>query len=55
MPEAEDLGFDPTRIVVAGHSAGGHLAAMALSTDWPENLPADLVKGQPVRSITRRL
>ena len=37
-----------TRIVVAGHSAGGHLAAMLLATDWralDPALPADLVKG----------
>ncbi len=27
---------DPNRIVVAGHSAGGHLAAMAAGTDWRE-------------------
>jgi arylformamidase len=41
-------GIDPGRIVVAGHSAGGHLAAMALSTDWPAfapELPADLLAG----------
>jgi arylformamidase len=41
-------GGDPARIVVAGHSAGGHLAAMMLATDWPgvdPGLPADLVKG----------
>ncbi len=41
-------GGDPERIHVAGHSAGGHLTAMMLSTDWPEfeaGLPADLVKG----------
>ena len=36
------------RIYVSGHSAGGHLTAMLLSTDWPAfaaNLPSDLVKG----------
>ena len=45
---ARDYGGDPDRIYVAGHSAGGHLAAMLLATDWPafgEGLPADLVKG----------
>jgi arylformamidase len=41
-------GGDRDRIVVAGHSAGGHLAATMLATDWPAfdpALPADLVKG----------
>jgi arylformamidase len=40
-------GFDPDRIFLAGHSAGGHLVAMALATDWPVafGLPADLIKG----------
>lgn len=41
-------GLDPARLFVAGHSAGGHLAALALATDWPAlepGLPADLVKG----------
>ena len=28
-------GGDPSRVVVAGHSAGGHLAAMMLACDWP--------------------
>lgn len=39
-------GGDPARIVVAGHSAGGHAAAMMLSCRWPEvapDLPARLV------------
>lgn len=44
---AEAYGGDPARIVVAGHSAGGHLAAMLLACDWravSAELPADLVK-----------
>jgi arylformamidase len=34
------------RLVISGHSAGGHLAACMLATDWPAfdaSLPADLV------------
>lgn len=45
---AEELGFDRQRIVVSGHSAGGHLTAMLMAALWPEMdpaLPADLVKG----------
>ncbi len=39
------LRFDPTRIHVGGHSAGGHLAAMMLATDWRDyGLPVDTVK-----------
>ena len=44
---AARFGGDPTRIVVAGHSAGGHLAAMMLCCDWRRvdvGLPARLVK-----------
>jgi arylformamidase len=44
---ARDFGGDPERIVVAGHSAGGHLAAMMLSCDWPRldpSLPAGLLR-----------
>jgi arylformamidase len=29
-------GGDPTRVAVGGHSAGGHLTAMCLSTRWDE-------------------
>lgn len=45
---AARYGGDASRIVVAGHSAGGHLAAMMLACDWAAvapGLPADLVKG----------
>ena len=39
------LRFDPTRLHVGGHSAGGHLAAMMLATDWRTyGLPEDTVK-----------
>ena len=46
---AERFGGDPARIVVAGHSAGGHLAAMLLCCDWRRvgggrALPRRLVK-----------
>lgn len=36
-------GGDPGRIIVGGHSAGGHLAAMLLCTPWEQDygLPAD--------------
>jgi len=40
-------GGDATRITVAGHSAGGHLAAMMLACVWKAvaaDLPEDLVK-----------
>lgn len=43
---AASFGGDPARLFVAGHSAGGHLTAMMMSTDWAaRGLPADLVKG----------
>ncbi|MXY41364.1 MAG: alpha/beta hydrolase fold domain-containing protein [Rhodospirillaceae bacterium] len=37
---------DPERISVSGHSAGGHLTAMLMATDWAGawGLPADVVK-----------
>jgi arylformamidase len=43
---AASFGGDPARLTVSGHSAGGHLVAMMLATDWPAfsaGLPADLI------------
>ena len=44
---AASFGGDAGRIFVSGHSAGGHLVAMMMATDWPAfaGLPRDLVKG----------
>jgi arylformamidase len=44
---AARLGGDPSRLHVCGHSSGGHLAAVALTTDWKRefDLPSDLIKG----------
>ncbi len=42
-----EYGGDPGRITVAGHSAGGHLAAQILACHWPAHapdLPARLVR-----------
>jgi arylformamidase len=44
---AEHYEIDRSRIVVAGHSAGAHLAAMMMVARWSQfspSLPADLVK-----------
>lgn len=43
---AEQLAVDTERLTLSGHSAGGHLAAMMLSTDWTRyGLAPDLIKG----------
>jgi len=45
---AADFGADPNRIVLVGHGAGAHLAAMLSCCDWKAvapDLPRHLVKG----------
>lgn len=41
------FGGDRSRIHLAGHSAGGHLVAMLMATDWEADygLPANIIKG----------
>ena len=39
-------GGDPAKIFISGHSAGGHLTAMALAHDWTKvGVPQDCIKG----------
>lgn len=45
---AEKYGCDRDRIYICGHSAGAHLGAMLMATDWPRfdpEMPADVIKG----------
>jgi arylformamidase len=44
---AESFGGDPDRIYLGGQSSGAHLAAVALTTDWPgeHGVPAEMIKG----------
>lgn len=46
---AAELGFDSRRIVVAGSSAGAHLAAMCCLRGWPGD--ADLPAGLPAAAV----
>lgn len=46
---AGSLGGDASRIFVSGHSAGGHLAAMLMATDWPTFDPA--LPGGPIQGV----
>jgi len=44
---AAEWGGDPDHLTISGHSAGGHLVASAMTTDWPRfapGRPADMVK-----------
>jgi arylformamidase len=45
--EAPIFNADPSRIFIAGHSAGGHQVGMLLATDWADeyDLPKDIIKG----------
>lgn len=40
-------GGDRNRIFISGHSAGGHIAAMMMTTDWSQfpGAPSNLIKG----------
>lgn len=53
--EADRYGYDRDRVVASGHSAGGHLTAMAMATDWPsfsDGLPENVVAaGLPISGI----
>jgi len=43
---AGTLQINPNNIYVSGHSSGGHLCGVAITTDWPaRGLPADVIKG----------
>ena len=44
---AASFGGDRNRLYLSGHSSGGHLAAVAVTTDWRKTfgLPPDIVKG----------
>jgi arylformamidase len=43
---AASFGGDRERIFVSGHSSGGHLAAVLLTTDWTAlSLPRDVIRG----------
>lgn len=50
---AVELGIDPQRLVIAGSSAGGHLAA-SLATHHDDRLAAALVLLNPVLDCTER-
>ena len=44
---AAEFGGNADRIYLSGHSSGGHLAGVILTTDWVKefHLPADVIKG----------
>jgi arylformamidase len=44
---AASFGGDPSRLYLSGHSSGGHLGGVVVTTDWRREfgLPADIIKG----------
>ena len=44
---AARIGADPQRIYVAGHSSGGHMAGVVLTTDWQRDygVPGNFIRG----------
>lgn len=44
---ASSFGGDANRLYIGGHSSGGHLCGVALTTDWQKDYgaPADMIKG----------
>ena len=43
---AASFGGDANRLYIGGHSSGGHLCGVALTTDWQAfGAPADMIKG----------
>ena len=52
---SDDLGFSKEKLFVMGHSAGGHLTAMMMSTDWAafdSEMPLEAVRaGVPISGL----
>lgn len=52
---SDDLGFSKEKVFVMGHSAGGHLTAMMMSTDWPafdSEMPLEVIcAGVPISGL----
>lgn len=51
VAHAAELGFDATRIVLAGSSAGAHLAAMCALRGWAHDHAGDLPAGVPSATV----
>lgn len=49
LRNAPAYGGDEARLFVSGHSAGGHIAAMMLATEWTDT---DSVSPHPIKGIT---